>query len=358
MPANDGADEKFEDDLRHDLPRGVDMPPQALGRERGLLSRWLAEDEMVDEPWLSKGGLMLGTRSGRVIGWKDDRHLLTIAGSRAGKGASLIIPNLIFYEGSAVVIDPKGENARITAGRRGKGTKAGGPGLDQEVYVLDPFGESGLLKTHSFNPLQGLDPESPDLIDDMGLFADALIMHSEHGEKHWSESAQNVIRALILMVVIDPLFKQRRHLLTVRALLMLNDPAIVALVNANDDEEIKPEGALIRLLLDQQHRTYGHVCTGTGEQLSAMGNKERGSVLSSARTQTQWLDRPNDEVRACQERLQYLRPQTQEDDNLSMPSGHAHGDAFTLAAVDGDVGAQCHGARERKAGTSSAVRPR
>ena len=62
---------------------------------------------------------MLGRRDGRLIGWNDDRHVMTIAGSRAGKGVSLIVPNLLLYEGSALVIDPKGENARITAGRRG-----------------------------------------------------------------------------------------------------------------------------------------------------------------------------------------------------------------------------------------------
>ena len=49
-----------------------------------------------------------------MIGWKDDRHALTVAGTRAGKGASLIVPNLLLYPGSVLAIDPKGELARIT----------------------------------------------------------------------------------------------------------------------------------------------------------------------------------------------------------------------------------------------------
>ncbi len=73
---------------------------------------------MTGRQWQAQGGLLVGRRAGRVIGWNDDRHMMTIAGNRAGKGVSLIIPNLLFYEGSAVVIDPKGENARITARRR------------------------------------------------------------------------------------------------------------------------------------------------------------------------------------------------------------------------------------------------
>ncbi|HZV20267.1 MAG TPA: type IV secretory system conjugative DNA transfer family protein, partial [Hyphomicrobiales bacterium] len=143
------ADE-FEKRLRQDLPRGHATQSKSLGQERPLFARWLTAAEMTGKQWDPSGGLLLGSRGGRVIGWNDDRHMLTIAGSRAGKGVSLIIPNLIFYEGSAVVIDPKGENARITAGRRGKGTKAAGPGLGQSVHVLDPFEVSGEA-TASFN---------------------------------------------------------------------------------------------------------------------------------------------------------------------------------------------------------------
>ena len=97
--------------------------PKSTGRERGLFARWLTPAEMSGEQWRHEGGLLLGRRGGRLIGWNDDRHVMTIAGSRAGKGVSLIIPNLLLYEGSALVIDPKGENARITARRRGKGTQ-------------------------------------------------------------------------------------------------------------------------------------------------------------------------------------------------------------------------------------------
>ena len=46
------------------------------------------------------------------------------------------------------------------------------------------------------------------------------------------------------------------------------------------------------MLIGQTDTPYGYICIGMGEQLMAMGEKERGSVLSSARTQTQWLDSP------------------------------------------------------------------
>jgi type IV secretion system protein VirD4 len=139
MAPNQERDDDFEGALKQDLPRGLEKQARVIGRDRGLSARWLAADEVMQDEWSGQGGLLLGTRGGRFIGWKDDRHMLTIAGSRAGKGVSMIIPNLIFYKGSAVIIDPKGENAARTAGRRGKGTSAGGEGLNQDVYVLCGF---------------------------------------------------------------------------------------------------------------------------------------------------------------------------------------------------------------------------
>ncbi|MGO9543329.1 MAG: type IV secretory system conjugative DNA transfer family protein [Rhodomicrobium sp.] len=279
------ADE-FETRLRKDLPRGHAAQAKSTGRERGLFARWLSAAEMSGEQWRHEGGLLLGRRGGRLIGWKDDRHVMTIAGSRAGKGVSLIIPNLLLYEGSALVIDPKGENARITARRRGKGAN----GLGQDVYVLDPFGVSG-GSCSSFNPLAELDTDSADLIEDAGMFADALITHPDKGERHWTESAQALLRALILTAAGDE-NPARRNLVTVRKLLMLTDEKIRDRQFEHPPSlgKLEAQEALIQILMAEDVKPYGYICVGVAEQLKAMGDNERGSVLSAARTQTQWLD--------------------------------------------------------------------
>ena len=280
------TDEEFEEKLRLDLPRG-----RAGASERGMVANWLKPDRMIGEVWQhGQGGLLLGKRDGRLIGWKDDRHVMTIAGSRAGKGVSLIVPNLLLYEGSALVIDPKGENARITAGRRGLGTKAGGSGLGQDVHVLDPFGVTGMA-TASYNPLSELKPGSPDLIEDAGMFADALVTHPERGEKHWTELAQALLRALILIAAADP-DPERRNLVTVRRLLQLTDDRIrdLQFEEAQKGNKLEAQEALIAIMKGQNDPRYGFICAGMAEQLKAMGDNERGSVLSEARTQTQWLD--------------------------------------------------------------------
>lgn len=91
-----------------------------------------------------------------AIWLENEGHMITIAPTGAGKGRGALIPNLLTYEGPAIVIDPKGEACRVTARRRRE--------MGQSVHIIDPF---GLVtdKTDSLNPLDafdipGVDPSS------------------------------------------------------------------------------------------------------------------------------------------------------------------------------------------------------
>ena len=76
-----------------------------------------------DNQW-KPGTIWLGrSANGIPLGYRDDRHVTLVAGNRAGKGTSVIVPTILTYTGSMMVIDPKGENATIAAGRRGKGAR-------------------------------------------------------------------------------------------------------------------------------------------------------------------------------------------------------------------------------------------
>jgi type IV secretory pathway TraG/TraD family ATPase VirD4 len=93
------------------------------------------------------------------VGYADDRHVCVVSGSRGGKGASSIVNNLILWPGSICVVDPKGENATVTAARRGGGSPHC-KGLGQAVRVLDPFKAAQVDDSlrGRFNPLDALDP--------------------------------------------------------------------------------------------------------------------------------------------------------------------------------------------------------
>lgn len=97
-------------------------------------SRWATPDDVRERKLVNEGGIRIGNAhdgsSEKLISYKGDRHLLTVAPTRSGKGTTQIIPNLLTYDGSMLVIDPKGENALITAKRRQE--------MGQEVHIVDP----------------------------------------------------------------------------------------------------------------------------------------------------------------------------------------------------------------------------
>lgn len=68
----------------------------------------------------------------RIERYDQDGHLVTFAPTGAGKGVSVIIPNLLHYNGPVITIDPKGENFAITARYRKEV-------LGQKIILLDPF---------------------------------------------------------------------------------------------------------------------------------------------------------------------------------------------------------------------------
>ncbi|MEO1642877.1 MAG: type IV secretory system conjugative DNA transfer family protein [Pseudomonadota bacterium] len=79
---------------------------------------------------------------------EGEGHLITIAPTGTGKGRSALIPNLLTYQGPAIVIDPKGEACAVTAKRRRE--------MGQEVFVIDPF-KLVTKETTSLNPFQAFD---------------------------------------------------------------------------------------------------------------------------------------------------------------------------------------------------------
>src|SRR5450755_4611813 len=196
MAANgDAAMASFLDDFTRDIPRGLSTrylkqqtPPQARWQSPELI---LERKALGYDPGNPGGQILIGALGSKLVGIDDNRHVLTVAGSRAGKSVTLV-NNLLFYRGSVLATDPKAELANITAARRAA--------LGQKVYVLDPFGNASERIAHlrkSYNPLAVLKADSPTIIEDAGLIADALVVRSgQEKEPHWDESAKNFIEGV------------------------------------------------------------------------------------------------------------------------------------------------------------------
>jgi type IV secretion system protein VirD4 len=261
----------WEAQLEGDTPRGL------AGRDdRVPGARWADPGDLDPEWTYARRSMLLGYRGGRGIGCGDDRHLMLVAGSRAGKGVSFVVPNLLLYEGSVLAIDPKGELGNLTAGRRREG-------LGQAVHVLDPFEASG-AKTKpwraGFNPLSEIDPESPTAVDDAALLAEALIIDEEGGERHWSNAARELVKGLILFALLQP--PEDRHLGFVREFFHAPGEFI----------KKKPVSGQILKLHEMQRYTaaFDGVLAGIASAFIGKNDREFNSIVSAAEVQLSFLD--------------------------------------------------------------------
>ncbi|MGF3027649.1 type IV secretory system conjugative DNA transfer family protein [Methylobacterium aquaticum] len=125
-----------------------------------------------------------GTQAAGWLHWDGEGHLLTVAPTRSGKSTTLIIPNLLRYKGSAVVLDPKGELYDATSAWRAANV---GP-----VYRIAPFGEH----TDGFNPLTAIRQPA-----DARALADLMLPSDPNAQDFFKKDAVAFLTALILFLV-------------------------------------------------------------------------------------------------------------------------------------------------------------
>ncbi|MEZ5837300.1 MAG: type IV secretory system conjugative DNA transfer family protein [Geminicoccaceae bacterium] len=241
-------------------------------------------DDMSRAGLLSGVGLLLGKQVFKEpilslykpeikrLRYPGPAHLLTIAPTRAGKGVGAIIPNLLTYGGSVLCIDPKGENARITAAvRRDE--------LGQAVFVLDPYGVSGCAGSvglAAFDPLAAIDPFGPDAVDDARLVADTLVSDppDQRGEAHWNEEAKALIAGIVL------------HLLTVGRAGERDLSALRAALTGS------PEDFRRLLTTMAANPACDGVIARSAHRMMGKSEREFAGVVSSAQRHTHFLDGP------------------------------------------------------------------
>ena len=233
-------------------------------------ARWGAGDHLLRED-----GLLLGRRAQdhQLLRYDGDGHLITLAPTRSGKGVSAVIPNLLDYMGSVFVVDVKPENAAVTARRRAE--------LGNDVHILDPF-EQGAGYA-AFNPLDLIDLESADAVDDARLIADMLITTEGEGADnvHWNDSARPFIAGLILFIKAHAR-PQKQNLLYLRKL--------AALPAGTPGAAPGPFDHLMARMLDS--RAADGLVSRAAATLLQKSEKERSGVISTVHRHTDFLDSP------------------------------------------------------------------
>ncbi len=128
-----------------------------------------------------------------LISYSGTAHLMTVAPTGTGKGRSCVIPTLLTYPGSMVVLDPKGENYAITARARRE--------MGQKVVCLNPFNLMG-VGTDSFNFFDVFKLPNTDVETESQLLAE-LISAGNKGtyEPFWDLSAEMLLAGIFGYIV-------------------------------------------------------------------------------------------------------------------------------------------------------------
>ena len=121
-------------------------------------------------------------------------HLMTIAPTGSGKGVSCIIPTLLHYDGTVIVVDPKGENYAVTAKHRAHM-------MGNEVILFDPFALTG-DKSHQFNPIKLLRELPESERTDFARELTALIIpdNSDFKDPFWVDMARTLLTGYLIYI--------------------------------------------------------------------------------------------------------------------------------------------------------------
>ncbi|WP_247744872.1 type IV secretory system conjugative DNA transfer family protein [Shimia sp. R11_0] len=245
--------------------KGLIKPPTTFGSAKWATPSHLQEKGLLDGMGIFLGKIWDGTRL-RDVTYKGDRHLFTYAPTRGGKGVSQILPNLLRYFGSVLVIDPKSENLVVSAKAR--------MDMGQKVLAIDPWNIGAAkvgLEPARINPLDWLQLSDIDAPENAMILADAFIQKNANSDAFWQEESKALLQGLNLLVAFDEHYEGQRNLGTVRDLLLLTG-----------DEQIE----LFAYMAGSVHP----LIASTGARFLQKDPKLLSNVMASAQAETHFLD--------------------------------------------------------------------
>ncbi len=226
---------------RQERERQLADPPPLYGSARWPnstdLRAYLRGKDAFDDP----RSILLGafndegqTMPAGFVHWDGDGHLLTIAPTRSGKGKTAIIPNLLRYRGSCVVLDPKGELFEATS----KWRSTLGP-----VYRIAPLDGGSGKPVHRFDPVSRVRREA-----DARSIAQQMFPRDPRSSSFFSEDAVGFMTAII-MYVRHKAPPDRRTLATVCQMASLKGEKLLNL--AKQMETFRPSADGARSVLEK-----------------------------------------------------------------------------------------------------------
>jgi type IV secretion system protein VirD4 len=135
-----------------------------------------------------KNGIVIGKFGGKIIRLGGQQFVILAAPTRSGKGVGVVIPNLLDYQESMVVLDIKQENFDLTSGWRAS--------VGHEIFLFNPFAED--RRSHRWNPLTYVSADPAFRVSDLMSIAAMLYPDGAEDQKFWVSQARNAFMAFSL----------------------------------------------------------------------------------------------------------------------------------------------------------------
>jgi type IV secretion system protein VirD4 len=141
--------------------------------------------------------IIVGRHRGRLLRLPGQLSVMLSAPTRSGKGVGVVIPNLLNWPDSVVVLDIKGENHEITAGYRAA--------HGQAVYAFSPFDADA--RSHRWNPLSAVRADALHRVGDLLAIGQVFFPNDGTGtssEAFFNDQARNLFMGLGLYLLETP----------------------------------------------------------------------------------------------------------------------------------------------------------
>ncbi len=160
-----------------------------MGRARLATLKDAADFRLRD-----KYGIVLGLKQGLLLRNDGDQHVMVIGSPGQGKSRGFVIPTMMSFEGSQVVLDMSGELFDETSGYlKDKG---------YDIFLLAP----GSKFTDGYNPLDLISTEPNQRITDLQKLTQMLLPERLRSDSSdfWEESARILLTAMLGFVLECP----------------------------------------------------------------------------------------------------------------------------------------------------------
>jgi type IV secretion system protein VirD4 len=141
--------------------------------------------------------ILVGRYGKRFLALPGQLSVMLSAPTRSGKGVGVVIPNLLNWPDSVVVLDIKGENFDVTAGYRAA--------HDQTVFAFSPFDEGA--RSHRWNPLSTVRTSPLHRVGDLLAIGQVFFPNdggSTSSEAFFNDQARNLFLGIGLYLLETP----------------------------------------------------------------------------------------------------------------------------------------------------------